>query len=60
MRIADVVKRMKDLIATIIYKKADYSAIEAILAKIPNTDLTKIYTKDSLDALETAKSNICI
>lgn len=58
VRIADVVKRMKDLIATIIYKKADYSAIEAILAKIPNTDLTKIYTKDSLDALETAKSNI--
>lgn len=57
-KINDLVKRMQDLISSINYKKADYSAIEAILKKIPSGDLTKIYTKDSLEALETVKNSI--
>lgn len=57
-KISDLVKRMQELVSDIQYKKADYGAIEAILKKIPDGDLTQIYTKESLSALENAKNNI--
>lgn len=52
----DAVQVLNDAIASLVYKDADYSAVDSALASIPS-DLS-MYTQDSVDAVNTAKDSL--
>ena len=54
--VSSAVQTLNDAMNALVYKDADYSAVDAALSKIP-TDLS-VYTKESVDAVNTAKDAV--